>query len=159
MELKFNEITEADYNSLDAKELIKADSLIQYNHFIEIVVCQQSVKLCWQSDSVFPDIYNIDDHIFFIGIDLDFLIFDFFDSKTKLSVKLDNYYIEHHLFNEILLVITELDIYMINTQSIVIDSVIHLPDAFSHIKFDNDNARVSCMDGSEIDIRLSEQTK
>ena len=103
MELKINEINAADYNSLDAKELIKADSLIQYNHFIEIVVCQQSVKLCWQSDSVFPDIYNIDDHIFFIGIDLDFLIFDFFDSKTKLSVKLDNYYIEHHLFNETLI--------------------------------------------------------
>ena len=154
MEFKINEITEADYNSLDAKELIKADGLIQYNHFIKVIACQQSFKLCWQSDSIFPDIYKIDDNIFFIGIDLDFLIFDLLDSKAKLSVKLDSYYIEHLLFDKILIVITELDIYMINTQSIVIDSVIHLPDVFSHIEFDNYIARVSCMEDSKIDIRL-----
>lgn len=154
MELKIKEISEAYYHSLDAKELVKADALLQYNRFVEIVVCQQSFKLCWQSESIFPDIYKIDGRNFFIGIDLDFLIFDFLESKTKLAVKLDSYYIEYLLFRNILIVVTELDIYMINIQPVVVDSVIHLPDVFSNIEIDNDIARVSCSDGSEVDIRL-----
>ena len=85
---------------------------------------------------------------------MDFLIFDFLESKTKLAVKLDSYYIEYLLFRNILIVVTELDIYMINIQPVVVDSVIHLPDVFSNIEIDNDIARVSCSDGSEVDIRL-----
>ena len=154
MELKINEISEDYYNSLDSKELIEVEKPFQYNHFVEIIADRQSFKLCWKSYFSFPDIYKIDDRNFFIGIDLDFLIYDFIDSKTKLSVKLDSYYLRYYLFKNSLVAVTELTVYLINIQSANVYSVIDLPDVFSDLKFDDDAVTVYCMDGSEITRRI-----
>lgn len=156
MDLIIKEISESDYLKLDCKELTEWNDLTKFNHFMLITASQQNFKLCWESSLIYPDFVRISDYTYCVGIDQIFFIFDFLNGDFKLSMEFDCYFIQVMKYRNFVLVITQMDIYILKLSDYSIYKTVNLPDVFSDIKFDSSVVYISCISGYELCVCLVE---
>lgn len=154
-ELLIKEISESEYDNSNSTELFEIDERLKYNRFVEIVAFQKKYKICWPSESIPLDVREVAPNTYLLGVDLQFIIYDFASSTVKLAMTLDSYYYESLYYKDYLIIITEVDLYFINTQSFHIESNINLPDIFTSMDIEGDKLCVHCMDDSELYVRVS----
>ncbi len=113
-----------------------------------------SFKLAWQSDLIQPEIDNLIDNIYSIGIDLNFAIVDFEKDNIILNLELDYFFYGIELHRGYLYLITELVITRIDLVTYKIHDNIWLPDFFTNMVFTNDHIEITCISGETIQHHL-----
>lgn len=154
MSLIIKDISESEFDNSNSTELFEIDERLKYNRFVEIVASQKKYKICWTSESIPLDVREVAPNTYLLGVDLQFIIYDFASSTVKLAMTLDSYYYESLYYKDYLIIITEIDMYFINTQSFHIESNINLPDIFMSMDIEGDKLCVHCMDDYELHIQV-----
>jgi hypothetical protein len=111
-----------------------------------------SYRFAWQSDLMNPNILKIKEKVYAIGIDQNFSIIDFEINSIVYNVKLFYNFLDMRLHNELLYVITELEIIVITVINFKTNENFDLPDNFDSISFFKDCITVKCMDGTFLEI-------
>ncbi|KQT27024.1 hypothetical protein ASG22_20425 [Chryseobacterium sp. Leaf405] len=73
-----------------------------------------SFKLGWQSTIVKPVIKEVNQEIYAIGIDQNFILIDLELLKIRLKLKLTYFFFNVAIYNNFIIVITELEIFIIS---------------------------------------------
>lgn len=121
-------------------------------HFGAIQQGSNTYKFGWVTDRNTPTIKWLDGHTCAVGIDKNFAIVNFQDDAIVLEPKLNTSFVELKVNNNILLVITQLEIFKISKDSYEIIATYDLPDFFVSIEILGDIYKVHCFDDSEITI-------
>jgi hypothetical protein len=104
--------------------------------------------VAWQSDLMNPVMIEITPSIACIGIDQHFAIVDFSINSVCCNLQLDYNFHAMELFDNILLVATELEILKIELTTFSTVAIFPLPDVFESMCIHNDTLEVICMDQS-----------
>ncbi|WP_374173053.1 hypothetical protein [Flavobacterium tructae] len=103
-----------------------------------------SFKFGWQSEIIIPQVNQISENVYSVGIDLNFVVLDFERNITVLNLSLDYFFYEIKLHEKFLYVITELSIIKIELVTYKIIEEFSLPDFYEEIIFDNNRIEVKC---------------
>lgn len=109
-------------------------------------------KLGWQSDLISPIIKQLFENQYAVGIDLNFVIFDFLKKKLFLNLDLSYFFLDIKLHRGFVLVITELEIYKIAIEDYEVLTIVSLPDYFESIQFKEDIISVTCTNSQQLKI-------
>jgi hypothetical protein len=85
--------------------------------------------------------------VFALGADTNFAIIDLCSQKIILKIQLDNFLYDIKIIENVLYVITELEIVTINSFNYEIIKRYDLPDIFKNIEIIDDRILINCMDG------------
>lgn len=150
MRINIREISKSDFNNLQLPVLFE-DKLTD-RVFCVISNGVNEYKFGWQSTLIKPRIRFINNNYCSIGIDLIFIIFDFNTGIILKKFSLDYYFYDTKIFNEFLYVITQLEIFKINTKALLVVETFALPDYFESIEFNERVISVKCIDGEVVNI-------
>lgn len=154
MSLVIKDLSESEYNKSNSKELFEIEERLKCNRFVEIVALQKKYKLCWTSESIPLDVREVAPNTYLLGVDLQFIIYDFASLTVKLAMTLDSYYVQSLLYKDYLIIITELDLFFISKQSFRVESRIALKDIFTKIDVKEEELCIHCIDDSELHIQV-----
>lgn len=113
---------------------------------------EDNYKIAWQSNNITPCIVKIQENIFAIGVDQNFIIMDFKLQKIRLKYKLDYFVYDIQLYEDFIYVITELEILKIKIETMTLISRNELPDFLENIKFEDKQIIIECMNGKVITL-------
>lgn len=150
MEMHYKEITEENFNKINHHLLF--ENTLSGRSFGIISNDNFSYKFSWQSDVIKPEINNIKDDVYSIGIDLNYVILDFVKNQILFSVNLNSFFIKSFVRNNIVYVIAETEVYLISVKNYNVIKSIDLPDVFEDILFEVDTTIIRCFGDEEIHI-------
>ncbi|WP_326981989.1 hypothetical protein VUJ46_17420 [Chryseobacterium sp. MYb264] len=150
MEVHFKEITEENFNKVNYHLLF--ENTLSGRSFGIISNDNFNYKFSWQSDIVKPEINNIEDDIYSVGIDLNYVILDLVTNKILLNVNLNSFFIKSLVRNNIVYMIAETEVYLISAKNYNVIKSVDLPDVFEDIIFESDTAIIKCFGDEEIYI-------
>lgn len=87
-----------------------------YRIYGKIVEGDSYAKIAWSSDLLQPQFIEVFPKIFAIGIDQDFAIYDFDLKRRVMYLDLDFLFYEMAIFEKKILIATELEVIVIDTQ-------------------------------------------
>jgi|SRR5690554_280699 len=150
MKVYIREISEEEYKNKNLSVLF--DDQISDRTFAILTNDEDIFKMGWQSTDISPSLINLTDRIFAIGVDLNFVIIDISTKKALMRIKLNYFFYEFKIIDNILLVITELEIIKVNIVNFQIDEKYALSDFFETIETINKRILVKTVDGNLINI-------
>lgn len=146
----FQQITLEQYKELQTKVLFEDPE--NDNSYGVLDSGAIKYKFGWISGLV-PAVQQwLDDKICTVGIDQNFVLFNFETGEVLLTLSLDTYFVDTYIVKHDILVVTQLEIFKIDSSSFKIINTIDLPDFFVRMEVDGDTYRVSCFDGSEVNF-------
>ncbi len=143
-------ITEQDFIKSNALKLFSEYKTSR--NFGIFTLNGNSYKLSWQSNISKPDIIQITDSIYSIGIDLNFAIIDFKSNKILLNINFFSFYYYTMLLDNYIYIVTELEIIKVNTMNFKVVEIVALPDIFKEMTVLIDKIKIYCFDDSIIEI-------
>lgn len=150
MEMNFKEITEESFNKITCPLLF--ENTLSDRSFGIISNDNFNYKFSWQSEITKPEINNIEDNIYSIGIDLNYVILDFVQNQILLNISLNSFFIKSLVRNNIVYMIAETEIYLISGKNYNVIKSVDLPDIFEEIIFEEDVTVVKYFGDEEIYI-------
>ena len=151
MIVTYKEISNTDYDSLRTPVLFedkKADRL-----FGTITNGKQEFRFGWRSNLIKPEIKEIKENIYSIGIDENFVIVDFSANNVILNLKLLYPYYTTEIFNNIIFIATELEIIKIDKSKFKVMSEYTLPEFYEYMIPVEDGFDVHCANNITIYIK------
>jgi len=145
-------LTEKEFERSNAVVLF--DDKASSRRFGVIAKNQSAFRFSWQSTDIFPEILDVDDFISVIGIDLNFAIINFKDSSILLNIRLNSFYIKTIIKDDILYLISEVEIICIGRITYAILRRFLLPDIFEDIEIADSKIEVKCMGGLIVEFEL-----
>lgn len=153
MNLQLKNITESDYNNSNAKVLFNGAELNR--SFAKIDLGQIKFKLAWQSDLVEPLLLELDNGLFCIGIDLNFVIVDSNTSTILLKLELNDLFKTVRLLDTSILIATDMEVVEVSRKTYEVINKTSLPDMFEDF-IDSDNGiEALCFDEMRIPIKIN----
>jgi hypothetical protein len=122
--------------------------------FAEIRTKNKVYTIAWRSDLIEPDLYEISDSIFAIGVDQKFIIVNSFSDLILFNVDLIYNFHKVKKVGKSLFVATELEVYEIGLQDYSLKTKLDLPDYFEKIEIKNNALFITCIDGEEVQIAM-----
>ncbi|MBW4748404.1 hypothetical protein KZO70_11480 [Prevotella histicola] len=119
-----------------------------YRIYGKIVEGNSHAKIAWSSDLLQPQFIEVFPKIFAIGIDQDFAIYDFDLKRRVMYLDLDFLFCEMAIFEKKILIATELEVIVIDTQKYKVIDTIPLQDTYDKMKINCGEVEISCMDNS-----------
>ena len=150
MNISLLKINESEFNKLNIPILFN-DSYTS-RCFGVIKNNKYSYKFSWQSDLIQPILSEVINGIFSIGIDQNFTIINFNLNLIAFKLELNYTFYDTKIFNDLIYVITELEIIKINALTFKVLEEYLLPDIFEEIIFEEKKISVRCLDQSVINI-------
>jgi hypothetical protein len=142
MKRVITKLSKAGFNETSAEVLFNSDNARAFGVF-EAQSCK--FKLDWESDLIIPEVYDLGNEFYTIGIDQNFAIVDVGKCAVKLSVKLGYFYVETIVVDETIFVITELAIIKISKVSLQILKIEALPDIYQEcLSYKNGILQIKC---------------
>lgn len=147
MDIELSEISEIEFKKcglpiLFENELTDRVFAIVSNH-------KNKFKFAWQSTNLKPVIIalNRNSTLCSIGIDLNFVIFDFYKGDILLNLDLTYFFYDTKIYGGFLYIITELEIIIIDILNLSIIDICSLPDYFTDIEFNEEFVTVKYISG------------
>lgn len=150
MKATIKKISESEFKNSHLPVLFEDELTDRVFGLISNGVC--AYRFGWQSTVSEPITKFININYCSVGIDLNFVLFDFNTGRIMKKLSLDYYFYDIEVFNEFLYVITQLEIIKIDIANLAIIDTCPLPDYFESIRFDEGIAVVKCIDGEVINI-------
>lgn len=141
MKAEFKVITESDFKESESVLLFNTERSWCYGIIFNEEI---SFKFGWQSDLITPEINEVSENVYSLGIDLNFAIIDFNKNSIVTNLLLDYFFYLTKLYEDYLYVITELSIIRIELVTFTIIETLYLPDIFKEIVFDKNRIEVKC---------------
>lgn len=114
-----------------------------------------SFKLGWQSTIIKPIVKEVSKEVYAIGIDQNFIIIDLNSLGIRLKLELTYFFYNVVVYNNFIIVITELEILIISELTYKVVKEISLPEVYTKMEISDPNIKVKCIDGSEVDFELN----
>lgn len=149
-----NEISDINYKSSNFPILFEDNQTDRVFGIISNDV--HRFKLGWQSTIVKPVVKGISKEIYAIGIDQNFIIIDLNLVNIRLKLKLNYFFYNVVTCNNFIIVITDLEIFIISELTYKIVKEIPLPEVYTEMEVNDQNIKFICINGSEIDFDLNE---
>ena len=149
--LKKNNIEIIDYDTykrLNYDTVFKDYHNDSYRIYGKIVEGNSYAKIAWSSDLLQPQFIEVFPKIFAIGIDQDFAIYDFYLKRRIMYLDLDFLFCEMAIFEKKILIATELEVIVIDTQKYKVIDTIPLQDIYNKMKINCGEVEIYCMDNS-----------
>ncbi|HEY5751394.1 MAG TPA: hypothetical protein VIU12_35290 [Chryseolinea sp.] len=143
MQVELIEVEKEDFANVDC-EILFANVLADRKHVMLSKGEDPKYKFTWQSDLIKPELTEIADDVFSIGIDLNFAIVNIETRNVLLNVSLDSFFYYTTTLGDSIYVIAEVEIMKIDKHSYVIIHRYGLPDIFEEMKVVNDRIEVKC---------------
>ncbi|MXN91055.1 hypothetical protein GR160_07415 [Flavobacterium sp. Sd200] len=141
MKVEFKVITESDFNKMDSELIFNTERPRCHGIIFNKEI---SFKFAWQSDLIIPEINEISENVYCLGIDLNFAIIDFKSNLIISNLLLDHFFYGSKVYEDFLYVITELSIIKIELVTFRLIETFHLPDIFKGIVFGKNIVEVKC---------------
>ncbi|WP_154652532.1 hypothetical protein [Flavobacterium rivuli] len=141
MKVEFKAISESDFRETGSILLFNTERPRCYGIIFNEEI---SFKFGWQSDLITPEINEVSENVYSLGIDLNFAIIDFNKNSIVTNLLLDYFFYLTKLYEDYLYVITELSIIRIELVTFTIIETLYLPDIFKEIVFDKNRIEVKC---------------
>lgn len=146
--ISLKEISKEDFVGDVSEALFMDDSL---NQKYALVVCgNNSYKFAWYSDLIEPIFLEVKSGVVCVGVDFSLVIIDFNINEIKLRIKLSYWLINVTLFNENLIVCTELEVLLVDLVNFNVVKKIPLPEFYEKIEIDSKNSYIICVDKTKI---------
>ncbi len=145
MTIDIKEISEDNFNKINIPILFsnsktnKRFKIISDNNY--------AFKLAWQSDTIECCIKEIDDGIYAIGVDQNFIIVNFRINDIILKLELTYFFCDLKIHHDVIYLATELEVILISKITFKIISNYELPDFFENINFNEKNIEVKYIGG------------
>lgn len=114
-----------------------------------------SFKLGWQSNIIKPVVKEVNQEIYAIGIDQNFILIDLNLVNIRLKLELTYFFYNVVIYNNFIIVITELEIFIISEFTYKVVKEIPLPEIYTKMRVNERNIKFICVDGSEIDFDIN----
>lgn len=144
-------ITENDFISLNCKLLFGDNKTNRM--FAKISKLDTCYKFAWQSDLINPSVFAVNNDIYCIGVDLNFVIIDFNTNTILLNLQLDYFYYDVFIANNHIFVITELEVLKINIEKFKIINKFGLPEFYQSSTISDELIEISCINGEIVKIK------
>lgn len=107
-------------------------------------------KFSWSSELVTPEVKELSNNFISIGIDQNYIIYNFYNNNVVLKLALDYFFYYSKVLDFIIYVITELEVIKIDILKYsVIDKII-LPDIIENIEFEHEILKITCFNGDKV---------
>lgn len=150
MDVEIREVSKVDFIRLDIPILFE-DQLTD-RAFGVVSNGMSEYKIGWSSEGIKPSIAMINSTFCAIGIDLIFVIFNFNNGEVVLKLLLDYFFYGIKMHNNILYLITELEIIKIEISDLKVIRTYALPSYFKDIEFREGFVVVKCLDNDIVSI-------
>jgi hypothetical protein len=150
--MNLKEISEIDYNNSNLPILFEDKQIDRV--FGIISNYKHSFRLAWQSTIVKPVVKEVDEEIYAIGIDRNFVLFDLKLVKIVAKIELNYFFYDLVIYDNFIVVITELEIFIVNKLSYQVVKDFPLSDIYSKMEITEQNMKFICIDGSEVDFYI-----
>jgi len=136
------------YKRLNYDSVFKDYHNDSYQIYGKIVEGNSYAKIAWSSDLLRPQFIEVFPKIFAIGIDQDFVIYDFDLKRRIMYLDLGFLFCEMSIFEKKILIATELEVIVIDTQQYKVIDTIPLQDIYDKMKINCGEVKIYCMDHS-----------
>ena len=136
------------YKRLNYDSVFKDYHNDSYRIYGKIVEGDSYAKIAWSSDLLQPQFIEVFPKIFAIGIDQDFAIYDFDLKRRIMYLDLGFLFCEMAIFEKKILIATELEVIVIDTQQYKVIDTIPLQDIYDKMKINCGEVEIYCMDNS-----------
>ncbi|RXM38161.1 hypothetical protein BOQ62_19085 [Chryseobacterium sp. CH21] len=148
------EISELEYKNLDLPILFEDK---QTDRVFGIISNDVHIfKFGWQSTIVKPVIKKVSQKNYAIGIDQKFILIDLNLVKVRLKLDLLYFFYDMIVYDDLIIVITELEILIVSLKSFNLLTTISLPEIYEKMEINGQNIRFICVDGNDIDFDINE---
>lgn len=151
MEYTLTKLNENDFTALNCKQLFGDNRT--YRMFAKISKLNSCFKFAWQSDLISPSVFEVNNVICCIGVDLNFAIIDFNSNTILLNLQLDYFYYGVFIANNHIFVITELEVLKINVEKFKIIDKFGLPEFYQSSTISDELIEISCINGEIVKIK------
>ena len=141
MKAEFKVITESDFKESESVLLFNTERPRCYGIIFNEEI---SFKFGWQSDLITPEINEVSENVYSLGIDLNFAIIDFNKNSIVVNLLFDYFFYQTKLSEDFVYIITELSIIRIELVTLTIIETLYLPDIFKEIVFDKNRIEIKC---------------
>ncbi len=148
------EIQKGDFDTIKSPLLFKEEKA--NNCFAIISGNNNEFKLAWNSNTMKPIMKRMQANIYGIGIDQHFAIINLSEGCVELVLDLDYNFFDFEIYNNKVLVITELEIVALELTNYQSKQEYALPDIFENIEMANGMIKVWCLNCEEPVILLIE---
>ncbi len=150
MNLVLKEVSEDEFEKTDCPILFDN---APYNRMFGILTNKRNCfRLAWRSELIKPDVLEVYPGIISIGIDQNYAIANLNDATIPINLYLSSYFLTQKLYRNRLLVITQLEIVIIDMTSLEILDEYDLPDLFEDIEYNDNELIIRCW-GRDITIK------
>lgn len=146
----FKKITEEEFKAVDLPIIF--ENKLTDRSFAIVYKNIDFFKFGWQSTNVDPILIQLREDTFAIGVDLICSIVDTYAKKVLKNIKLNYFFFDFKLINDMLFVITELEVLKLNIVNFEIVENYLLSDFFESIEISKDNIIINTVDGNIINI-------
>lgn len=153
MGLKLLKLKQSEFNKLNCDILFESKDFDR--QFAVISDGLNNFKMGWSSDCIDPDIIEICNGYVFIGIDQHICIIDFNNNTISVNLELDSLFIEAKLYDDCIVMVFELEVIKIDTETFNTIKHYDLPDIAQDIIFGSSKVDISCFDGSSVVVDIN----
>ena len=150
--MQIDYVTEEEFSKSNAKVLFSDDLYAQV--FGMCKFNDKLYKFSWLSSLIKPNIFELNKSIFFIGVDLTLIIYDFELDRHLLQHVLHSYYNKMQIVSEKLLIFCETEYFIIDLNAYNIIKTGDFPDVFVDCEITGDKVKVECMCGYHLEIHI-----
>ena len=148
MDINFERISKNEFDVSNAYLLFENNSIDR--SFGLLRTNEVVYKMGWQSTDIQPVVTSINENVFSVGIDLNFVICGIKQYSIELALGLNCFFYDSLVKGKFMYVLTELEVFRISVENFQKITKYSLPDYFRDINFDGDDVKIICMDGSVI---------
>lgn len=110
---------------------------------------RKAYKFSWKSELVDPIIKEWN-NVCVLGIDLDLVILNFETNEILNRLQFDSFFYDIQFYHEVIYVITQLEVFRINSFDFKIIDTYPLPDVFKKIEMKDGSIVIECFGGELI---------
>jgi hypothetical protein len=152
MNVKLHSITKEEFEN-DKSPILFGDNITN-NRYALFEGQTHHFRLAWYSELVKPDIFEINQLVYAIGIDQHFAIVNFSTHHVILTLTLSYNFLTTKSFGNWIFVITELEIIRIDKNNLRVVEENALPDLFESMFFKQNEIEVKCAENIIITIPI-----
>ena len=153
--MKFEIIDYFTYKKINYDSVFDDSHNNSYRIYGKLVEGDSYAKIAWSSDLLQPQFLKIFPKVYAIGIDQNFVIYDFKKKHRIMCLDLMFLFCEMVMYNKKIFVATELEVFVIDIQQYKVVHTISLSDTYNKIEINCGNVEIHCMDNTFIKYHIS----
>ncbi len=114
------------------------------------VLFNDKLKISWFGEFIKPQIENINNDLLILGANLKFIVYSLSESKIKFEINFQSFFSEFKILDQVIIIASQLDVYIIAKESFEILYQIPLMDFYDSMFFRNREIIIQTIDGNVI---------